>query len=103
MIFCIIPARYDSVRFPGKLLAKVHGKTILQRTFESTLNSKKIDAVFVATDDERIADHVHSFGGKVVWTSKSCTNGTERIIDALKKKPKLQRASIILNLQGDHP
>lgn len=103
MNICIIPARWNSSRFPGKLLVVVQGKTILQRTFECALASKKIDELFVATDDQRIADHVHSFGGRVLWTSSTCKNGTERISEALQKESRLQEALMVINLQGDHP
>lgn len=100
---CVIPARYNSSRFPGKLLARAHGKTVLERTLEKARLCPEIDAVFVATDDERIADHAQKLGGDVVWTSSHCQNGTERIFEALQKEPKLQRSSILINLQGDHP
>ena len=103
MTICIIPARLNSSRFPGKLLAMAGGKTILQRTYECSLRSKRLDDRFVATDNAQIADHVESFGGKVIWTSSSCQNGTERINEALQKVPKLRQAPIVINLQGDHP
>lgn len=103
MIACIIPARLNSSRFPKKLLMMAGGKTILQRTYECALNSKKIDELWVATDDDTIAKHVEGFQGKVIWTSPTCQNGTERIAEAIQKRPHLQKASIIINLQGDHP
>ena len=102
MILCIIPARLKSTRFPAKLLALAQGKTVLQRTWECAKASQCIDELYVATDDETIASHVRSFGGNVLMTSE-CPNGTARIIDALRKNPSLQKASIVLNLQGDHP
>lgn len=79
------------------------GKTVLQRTFECARASKTIDELFVATDDERIASHVRFFGGRVLLTSSSCINGTERITEALHNEPRLQYATAIINLQGDHP
>lgn len=79
------------------------GKTILQRTYECAKLCQKLDEIWVATDDSQIADHVQSFHGKVIWTSSSCQNGTERIAEALQKEPHLQKASTIINLQGDHP
>jgi 3-deoxy-manno-octulosonate cytidylyltransferase (CMP-KDO synthetase) len=103
MIICIIPARLNSSRFPGKLLAMAHGKTILQRTYETALGSRKIDELWVATDDEKIAGHAEGFGAKVIRTSSSCQNGTERIAEALHNVPRLQKASVVINLQGDHP
>lgn len=102
-IACVIPARYQSVRFPGKLLARAYGKTVLQRTFEKAARCPEIDALFVATDDERIAEHVQKLNGEVIWTSSSCQNGTERIGEALQNNNRLQRSSYIINLQGDHP
>jgi 3-deoxy-manno-octulosonate cytidylyltransferase (CMP-KDO synthetase) len=100
---CIIPARFHSTRFPGKLMKKVHGKTVLQRTFENALRSPSLSAVYVATDHELIAEHIESLGGKVLWTSAGCLNGTARLIEALKKNPKLQEADLVVNVQGDHP
>jgi len=100
---CVIPARFNSSRFPGKLLVSVRGKTILQRTFERAAGCKAIDGLFVATDDEKIAEHIKGFGGEVIWTSPSCINGTERIVEALKVRPELQKAEIVVNVQGDHP
>ncbi|MDP1608042.1 MAG: 3-deoxy-manno-octulosonate cytidylyltransferase [Chlamydiales bacterium] len=100
---CIIPARFNSSRFPGKLLAEVLGKTVLQRTLENALRCKALSQVYVATDHELIAKHIEMLGGQVLWTSPACQNGTLRIIEALKKNPDLQQADIILNVQGDHP
>ncbi|OGN65476.1 MAG: hypothetical protein A3E80_05395 [Chlamydiae bacterium RIFCSPHIGHO2_12_FULL_49_9] len=103
MTVCVIPARFNSARFPGKLLAKAQGKTILQRTFERASLCTDLDALFVATDDEKIATHIESLGGQILWTSPDCQNGTERILEALKNTKALQDSSIILNVQGDHP
>jgi 3-deoxy-manno-octulosonate cytidylyltransferase (CMP-KDO synthetase) len=103
MIICIIPARLNSSRFPGKLLAMACGKTVLQRTYESAIGSSKIDEFFIATDDDQIADHAQSFNAKVIRTSSTCQNGTERIAEALHRVPRLQKASAVINLQGDHP
>lgn len=103
MILCIIPARYDSSRFPGKLLEKAGGKSILQRTYECALDSKRIDKLLIATDDARIQAHAESFGAEVVRTSRECSNGTARIAEAVQKQPSLAKASLIMNLQGDHP
>jgi 3-deoxy-manno-octulosonate cytidylyltransferase (CMP-KDO synthetase) len=102
-IACIIPARFNSSRFPGKLLATVLGKTVLERTFESALQHFSLSEVFVATDDERIAAHVRTLGGQAIFTSVSCPNGTDRIAEAVAKFPGLEKAQIIVNLQGDHP
>ncbi len=102
-VICVIPARYNSTRFPGKLLAKAQGKTVLQRTYECALRCPDVDRLYVATDDERIGEHVGQFGGEVLWTSSKPRDGTERIIEALSRHEKLQQAGAILNLQGDHP
>lgn len=100
---CIIPARLESTRFPGKLLALVHGKTVLQRTWEQAIKCSSFKAVYVATNHEKIATHVEQLGGKVLWTGALPKNGTERIIEALQNNPSLQRADIVVNVQGDHP
>lgn len=100
---CVIPARLNSSRFPGKLLARIGGKSVIQQTYECALKAKKIDALFIATDSSEIAEHVEEFGGTVIWTSSNCASGTDRIAEALQKEPVLQSASLIINLQGDHP
>ena len=102
-IIAIIPARYKSSRFEGKPLALIKGKTLIQRTYESSLACSMLDDVYIATDDERIKNHVHSFFAKSLLTSENCLNGTARIAEALTLYPELQEASIILNIQGDHP
>lgn len=102
-IACLIPARYNSTRFPGKLLAIAKHKTVIQRTLESALGHFKPEEVYVATDDERIAKHVEEIGGQVVWTSPHHPNGSERIAEALLKTKSLDDVELILNLQGDHP
>src|SRR3989344_4001882 len=102
-VACVIPARFASSRFPGKLLVKVRGKTVLQRTFESVSQCKELDALYVATDDERIAEHVRSMGSEPIWTSPACKNGTERILEACQNDPVLQDTDILINVQADHP
>ena len=102
-VIAIIPARYASSRFPGKLLATVLGKSVLQRTYESTLACKALDDVIIAADDERIIEHVQQFGGRAVMTSSSCLTGTDRIIEALVRYPEITQADIIVNVQGDEP
>ena len=76
----IIPARYASTRFPAKVLADLNGKTVIQRVYEQVKDC--FDDLYIATDDERIADVIKSFGGKVVMTSENCKNGTERCYEA---------------------
>ncbi|MBE6293677.1 MAG: 3-deoxy-manno-octulosonate cytidylyltransferase [Bacteroidaceae bacterium] len=95
----IIPARYASTRFPGKPLAMLGGKTVIQRVYEQVKDC--FDDLYVATDDERIASCVNEFGGKYVMTSPDCKNGTERCLDAYKNL-NLQ-CDVIVNIQGDEP
>ena len=102
-IACIIPARFNSSRFPEKLLANVFGKTVLQMTIESALNFFDPNQVFVATDNDRIIEHVNQLHVQWIRTSSHCLNGTERISEALLKIKKFTTLEIIVNLQGDHP
>ena len=98
-IVAVIPARYDSTRFPGKPLIDINGKPMIQHVYERVKGSKLIDKVIVATDDERIYYDVKKFGGKVVMTSKEHESGTDRICEAIKK----MKCDIIVNVQGDEP
>ena len=98
----IIPARYESSRFPGKPLVDILGKSMIQRVYEKCLEAKLLTDVYVATDDERIYDHILSFGGKVILTDKAHTNGTERCEEVLRKLNDGQIDTII-NIQGDEP
>jgi len=102
-IIGIIPARYASSRFPGKILAPIMGKTLIQRTFESTRLCKFLDHIIIATDDQRIFDHATEFGADVVMTSIGCPTGTDRIIEVLQREKRLDDAAIIINIQGDEP
>lgn len=102
-IIGVIPARYASSRFPGKPLASIAGKSLLQRTYQNALHSSLLDALIVATDDQRIFDHVRSFDGQVVMTSTSCPTGTDRIAEVLNQYPDLLKASAVVNIQGDEP
>ncbi|MFT5054330.1 MAG: 3-deoxy-manno-octulosonate cytidylyltransferase (CMP-KDO synthetase) [Oceanospirillaceae bacterium] len=96
----IIPARYASTRFPGKPLAKIHGKPMIQRVYERAIMAR-LDAVYVATDDDRIAESVLSFGGNVIMTSPNHSTGTERCAEALELSR--SKAEIVINIQGDEP
>lgn len=98
----IIPARYASSRFPGKPLAQIAGKTMIQRTYESAQSCACLNSLVVATDDQRIFDHVVDFGGKAVMTSSECPTGTDRLIEVLKNGSFSPKA-IIVNIQGDTP
>ncbi len=103
-IIAIIPARYESTRFPGKLLVPLGDKTILQRTYENALCCHSLDKVYIATDDSRIYDHADEIGAPAVMTSLSCLNGTERIAEAIASmSDDYSDDDIIINLQGDEP
>lgn len=95
----IIPARYDSSRFPGKPLIDLKGKTMIQRVYEGAIKSDLIHEVFVATDDQRIYDEVIRFGGKVVLTSPHHKTGTDRCAEVAA----LLNTDVIINIQGDEP
>lgn len=96
---CIIPARYASTRFPGKPLAILRGKTVIQRVYEQV--NKVIHDVYVATDDQRIFNQVEEFGGNVVMTSPNHRSGTDRIEEALQHIG--GQWDVVLNVQGDEP
>jgi 3-deoxy-manno-octulosonate cytidylyltransferase (CMP-KDO synthetase) len=95
----IIPARYASTRFPGKPLAVLGGKTVIQRVYEQV--SSVLSDVYVATDDQRIYDCVEGFGGKAVMTREDHKSGTDRIEEAVEKIG--TDADVIINVQGDEP
>jgi len=95
----VIPARYDSKRFPGKPLASILGRTLLERTWRIASEVSNVDSVIVATDDERVAGYATAFGAQVQITDSKWLNGSERILEALKLK-KLS-PDIVVNLQGD--
>jgi 3-deoxy-manno-octulosonate cytidylyltransferase (CMP-KDO synthetase) len=102
----VIPARYESTRFPGKPLAGLRGasgsaKPLIQRSWEAAVAACAADRVWVATDDGRVSDAVREFGGQVVMTSDKCRNGTERCAEAIDKIPNCP--DIIVNFQGDAP
>ena len=96
----IIPARYASTRFPGKPLALIKGKPMIQRVYEQALKSK-LDAVVIATDDVRIADAVMDFGGQYVMTSPNHRSGTDRCCEALDLLK--TKYDAVVNIQGDEP
>ncbi|MHC5023003.1 MAG: 3-deoxy-manno-octulosonate cytidylyltransferase [Planctomycetota bacterium] len=98
-VVAIIPARYESTRFPGKALADRTGRTLIQHVHERVVQSRLIEQVIVATDDERIAAAVASFGGDVVMTRSDHPNGTCRIAEAAAALD----ARVIVNVQGDEP
>ena len=99
----IIPSRYASTRFPGKPLAIINGKTMIQRVYEQA--GLVLEHVFVATDDERIASEVRNFGGNVIITSKDHRSGTDRLAEAIVtiEKETGQNFDVVINIQGDEP
>ena len=97
----IIPARYASTRFPGKPLADIGGKTMIQRVYEQT--AKAVGRVMVATDDERIRAEVERFGGEAVMTSATHRSGTDRIAEAFRKRCGTAGHTVVINVQGDEP
>ena len=95
----VIPARYASTRFPGKPLAMLGGKSVIQRVYEQV--SSVLDSAYVATDDERIRQAVEAFGGKAVMTSPDHKSGTDRIEEAVRKIG--GSFDVVINIQGDEP
>jgi 3-deoxy-manno-octulosonate cytidylyltransferase (CMP-KDO synthetase) len=100
-IIGIIPARYASTRFPGKPLADIGGKTMIQRVYEQAKKCATLTEVIVATDDERIGEAVKSFGGQFCMTASSHPSGTDRCAEVVEQM-KLE-ADAVVNIQGDEP
>ena len=103
-VICIIPARYKSTRLPGKMLADIAGKTIIQRVYEQV--SEAFDDVYVATDHQYIRDEVNSFGGEAIMTPENLQSGTERCawaLDKINEGRKNLDDQIVINVQGDEP
>ncbi|MVZ61113.1 3-deoxy-manno-octulosonate cytidylyltransferase [Sphingobacterium humi] len=96
----VIPARYDSTRFPGKPLVDVGGKTMIQRVYNQVRHASSLQEVIVATDDQRIFDHVKSFAGNVVMTNKDHQSGTDRCAEVING---ISGFDIVINIQGDEP
>jgi 3-deoxy-manno-octulosonate cytidylyltransferase (CMP-KDO synthetase) len=99
-ILGIIPARYASTRFPGKPLVDIAGKSMIQRVYEQAKKCAQLSEVIVATDDDRIFEHVQGFGGKAVMTSSSHQSGTDRCAEVAEKYLEFD---VIINIQGDEP
>ena len=98
-IIGMIPARFGSSRFQGKVLAEIAGKPMIQWVYEQAKKSKMLDDLFVAIDDQRVLKCVEGFGGKAIMTSKEHESGTDRIAEATQEI----EADIIVNIQGDQP
>lgn len=95
----VVPARWGSLRFPGKPLAPILGKPMLQRVYEGVTACRLIDQILIATDDERIATAAESFGARAVMTSRDHRSGTERVAEAVSNVA----GSVVVNIQGDEP
>jgi len=101
-IIGVIPARFASTRFPGKPLIDIFGKSMIRRVYEQASKSAMLSSVVVATDDQRIFDHVTSFGGEVVMTSAHHQSGTSRCHEVVEKLSHLL-PDVVINIQGDEP
>lgn len=100
----LIPARYSSTRLPGKVLAPILGKSMIQRVYERALKADLLDMVLIGTDDERVVDAVRAFGGRVVLTSPDHTSGTDRLAEMVQQPDSgAVDADIVVNIQGDQP
>jgi 3-deoxy-manno-octulosonate cytidylyltransferase (CMP-KDO synthetase) len=102
----IIPARYDSTRFPGKPLVLINGISMIQRVYEQAKKCQGLTKVYVATDDERIESHVNGFGGNVIMTSSKHRTGTERVsevVERLQLHDPGHPWDVVINIQGDEP
>src|ERR1700704_3590337 len=96
-ILGVIPARYASSRFPGKVLVSIAGKTMLQHVWERAMEARYLTSVVIATDDERIREAAEQFRARVVMTRSDHVSGTDRAAEAASAST----ASIVVNLQGD--
>ncbi len=101
-VVVIIPSRYGSSRFEGKPLATICGRPMIQWVYQRAVAADSVDAVHVATDDERIRDAVLDFGGQVVMTASACRSGTDRVAEAAERIG-LGMGDVVVNIQGDQP
>lgn len=95
----VIPARYAAQRFPGKPLALIAGKPLVQRVYEQAAKANRLDKVVVATEDTRILEAVEAFGGDAMLTSPECATGTDRVAEVARAID----SELVLNIQGDEP
>jgi 3-deoxy-manno-octulosonate cytidylyltransferase (CMP-KDO synthetase) len=106
-VVAVIPARYGSTRFAGKVLAKDTGKFLVQHTYERACAAKLPEKVIIAADDQRVVDAAESFGAECILTSPDCASGTDRIAEAVRKlsagRYTLNANDIVVNLQADEP
>lgn len=101
-VTAIIPARFESKRFPGKALTDIQGKTMIQRVYEQVRKSSLIDSVYVATDSDAIRASIEAINGKVIMTSAQCSSGTDRVAEAARSLD-LDAEDTVINIQGDQP
>ena len=99
-VIAIIPARFHSTRLPGKPILEVHGRTLIEHVYRRVQQSKSVDRILVATDDERIARAVERFGGNVMMTREDHHSGTDRLAEAAAALP---ADWLVVNVQGDEP
>src|ERR1041384_681927 len=98
-VLAVIPSRFAAQRFPGKPLALIAGKSLVQRVWEAAKAAKRVTRVVVATDSDKIVRAARSFGGDAVMTSPHCASGTDRVAQVARTS----RAGILINVQGDEP
>ncbi len=98
-VIAVIPARFNATRLPGKPLADIGGKPMIQWVYEAACRAKNVHEVYVATDDEKVASTVHGFGGQVMITSPDCQSGTDRVAEVALRTD----GTIYVNVQGDEP
>lgn len=96
----IIPARYDSTRFPGKPIAEIDGKTLIEHVYQRVKQASLVSRILVATDDVRIMEAVERFGGAAVMTRRDHASGTDRVAEAAQL---FDPETLIVNVQGDEP
>lgn len=99
-VLCVIPARYASTRLPGKPLALIAGKPMIQHVYMKACEAKLPDDVIVATDNEKVFETVHGFGGRAIMTSPDHPSGTDRLAEVALNFPDVD---VIVNVQGDEP
>jgi len=100
-ILGVIPARYESTRFPGKVLADIQGKSMVQRVYEQAKKSTYLNKVIIATEDEKVVGHVERFGGEAMLTDTNHASGTDRCFEVLQKQT--EAYDYVINIQGDEP
>ncbi len=101
--YAIIPARYNSTRFPGKPLADIMGQSMVSRVYNQAISCSKIEGAWIATDDDRIANHLKDLNIPYIMTSSSHQSGTDRCREAAEKIPQILDTDVVINIQGDEP